>query len=187
MEEKEHVLQILKETKKAIKEDKNIYLKELSNQTIHTASIHQDVDNIAVAVIVYAISKIIERRNYRIYPNWHDFYKKFMFCLDKAINALEKNQIEHFRAQVKCIRKNIDELTGSFKVQVQDVFRRAEVNKASRIYEHGIGMEQTAKLLGISIWELAEYSGETGISDVDLSVTLPIKERLKQAEEIFEK
>lgn len=46
-------------------------------------------------------------------------------------------------------------------------------------------MEQTAKLLGITIWELAEYAGQTGISDVNLSVTLPIKQRIKQAEEIF--
>ena len=46
-------------------------------------------------------------------------------------------------------------------------------------------MEQTAGLLGITIWELAEYAGQTGISDVNLSVTFPIRQRIKQAEEIF--
>jgi len=47
-------------------------------------------------------------------------------------------------------------------------------------------MEQTAKLLGITIWELAEYAGQTGISDVNLTVTMPVEKRLKQAQEMFE-
>jgi len=46
-------------------------------------------------------------------------------------------------------------------------------------------METTAKLLGITVWELAEYAGQTGISDVNLNITLPIKKRIRIAEEIF--
>ena len=59
------------------------------------------------------------------------------------------------------------------------------IKKASRIYEHGISMQKTAKLLGISIWELAEYSGQTGISNVNLSITLDVKERIKNAMEFL--
>ena len=47
-------------------------------------------------------------------------------------------------------------------------------------------MEKTSKLLGITLWELAEYAGQTGIADVNLGVTMPIKQRIKLAEEIFE-
>ena len=185
MKEVENVLRILRETKKAIKEEDNVKLKELSDQTIHTASIYQDSDNIAVAVIVYALSKILERTRYRYYKNWPRFFKTFILCIDRAISAIEKNQIEYFREQVKCIRKEMNDLTGNFKMHVQDVFKKAEVSKASRIYEHGISMEQTSKLLGITIWELAEYAGQTGISDVDIGITLPVKNRIKQAMEIF--
>ena len=46
-------------------------------------------------------------------------------------------------------------------------------------------MQKTAKLLGISIWELAEYSGQTGISNVNLSITLDVKERIKNAMEFL--
>lgn len=185
MQERENVLRILKETREAVKKEDNLKLKELSNQTIHTASIYQDADNIAVAVVVYALSKILERKNYQHYRSWPRFFKNFLLCLDRAISALEKNQDDFFREQVKCIRKEISSLTGSLKRHIQDVFRKAEINKASRIYEHGISMQQTAKLLGISIWELAEYSGQTGISDVNLSITLPEKSRIRIAQEIF--
>ena len=46
-------------------------------------------------------------------------------------------------------------------------------------------MEQTAKLLGITMFELADYAGKTGISDVPESKTLDAKSRIKLAEEIF--
>ena len=46
-------------------------------------------------------------------------------------------------------------------------------------------MEQTAKILGISVWELAEYAGQTGIADVNYAITMPIRERIKIAEGAF--
>jgi len=187
MEERDNVLRILRETKTAIEKEDIVSLKELSNQTIHTASISQDTDNIAVAVIVYAISKILERKNFRDYKQYPVFYKTLKLCISRAIDALEKDQIDYFRNQLKCLRKDISGLTGNFKKHIQEVFKRAEINKASRIYEHGISMQQTARLLGISIWELAEYTGQTGISDVNLNITMPEKARIKQALKIFEK
>jgi hypothetical protein len=105
--------------------------------------------------------------------------------LSIAIIALRKSDIEKFRTALKEIRKRVGKISGHLKGYIQDVFRKAEVNKASRIYEHGISMQQTAELLGISIFELAEYSGETGIGDVDLSVTKDVKERIRIAKEIF--
>jgi len=70
MQEIKHVLDVLKEVEKAIISEDIIKLKDLSNQTIHTASISQDTDNILVAVLIYSISKVIERSNYREYPEW---------------------------------------------------------------------------------------------------------------------
>lgn len=185
MIEKEHVLNILRQAKLAVKDEDVVKLKSLSNQTIHSSSIQQDADNVAIAVIVYSLSKIIERKKYTYYEEWPAFYKIYIKSIDDAILDLEKDDIKGFRENINKIRKEINKLSGRFKKYIQDVFRKAEINKASRIYEHGISMQQTAKLLGISIWELAEYAGQTGISDVDLSITMPIKQRLKNAEEMF--
>jgi len=101
------------------------------------------------------------------------------------IKALEKNNIDLFRNEVNMNRKLIQQLSGNLKKNIDYVFRKAKINKASRIYEHGISMEKTAKILGISIWELAEYAGKTGVGDVNLAVTMPIRNRIKLAEEIF--
>ena len=60
IEERDNVLRILKETKRALERGDASKLRLLSDQTINTASRTQDPDNIAVAVIVYSLSKIIE-------------------------------------------------------------------------------------------------------------------------------
>lgn len=185
IEEKSHVIELLKETLKAINQEDIIKLKDLSNQTIHSASIYQDMDNIIVAVVIYSVSKIIERSNYRDYPQWKPFIQSLKSHLEHAHNALEKDDLSRFRFEIKKIRKAISKLSGNFKYHIQDVFRKAEINKASRIYEHGISMAQTSKLLGVSIWELAEYAGNTGIGEVDLNKTLSEKKRVEIAMNMF--
>ena len=187
MEEKGHVLEVLEKTKEALKKEDYVTLKELSDQTLHTASINQDPDVISLAVIIYSLSKMIERTNYHEYKNWNNFYGSYKLGLDKLIEYLKKNKIEEFRNEIEVIRVLIQKLTGNLKQHMQEVFRKAEINKASRIYEHGISMEKTAKILGISIWELSEYAGQTGIGNVNLGITKPIKERIKLVQNFFKK
>ena len=184
--EKEHLLGILKEVKKALEDKDIIKLRELSNQTIHSASVEQDDISIAFAVVVYSLSKITERTNYQEYPGWKSFMAKFLLYLDRSLYALERNNEKKLRKEIKEIEHLIDKLTGKLKMHVQYVFEKARINKASRIYEHGISMERTAKLLGVTIFELAEYAGRTGISDIDLSRTLPVDKRIKYVTEMFQ-
>ncbi len=187
MKEKENVLKILKETQKALKTNNVVKLKEISNQTIHTASITQDSDNVALAVIVYSLSKIIARQDYKKYSGLSKFQQLSIDSIDKAIVAVDKGDDKKLRQNLTLIRKAIDKLSGKLKSYIQEVFRKASINKASRIYEHGISMERTASLLGITMFELSEYAGQTGISDVHFGKTLEIKKRLKLAVEMFGK
>ncbi len=185
MKEGSNILRIFEETKEAVEKKDIIKLKELSNQTIHTASLEQDADNIAVAVIIYSLSKIIEREDYRKYSGWDQFYKTIILLINNSIISLKKNDEKKFKEGLRLVRQAINKLSGKLKFYIKDVFRRATINKASRIYEHGISMEKTASLLGITMFELAEYSGQTGISDASENKTLSVKSRIKLAEEMF--
>ncbi len=185
MQERENILDILIKAKEAVKKEDIALIKELSNRTIHSASIYSDTDNIAVAIIVYSLGKIVERKKYQSYPAWPAFFQACMNGLSIAIIALQKEDMEKFRIALTEIRKRVSRISGHLKGYIQDVFRKAEINKASRIYEHGLSMQKTAELLGISVFELAEYAGSTGIGDVDLGITKDIRERIKIAREIF--
>ena len=184
MQEKENVLKILEGTKKAIDKEDIVELKSLSDRTVHTASISQDPDNIAVAVIVYSLSKIIEREQYKQQSGWNKFYKTYIKAIDNLILAIKGNDDGKIKLQLETIRKEINALSGNLKKYIQDVFRKASINKASKIYEHGISLEQTANLLGISIWELASYAGQK-TDDIISTKTLDIKQRIKIAEDMF--
>ncbi len=185
MIEKENILNILKETQIALRAGDVVKLKEMSNRTIHTASIEQDSISLVLAVLIYSLSKILERKDYQKYPEWKIVYKSIRVSLDKAILAVNKGDEKALRENLSLTRKSILKLSGKLKIYIQDVFRRASINKASRLYEHGISLERTASLLGVTMFELSEYSGRTGISDVPLGKTLGVKERLNLAMEIF--
>lgn len=186
MQEKENVLRILQETKDAIKNNDSFRLKELSDQTIHTASIAQDPDNIAVAVAVYSLSKIIERKKYHEFTGWNQFYKLITAAVDNSIDAIKRDDNKRLKESLLSIQKVISKLSGDLKTYIQDVFRKAQINKASKIYEHGISMEQTANLLGVTLFELAAYAGQKPeISNAPLTNTLNIKARIKIAMDLF--
>lgn len=183
MQEKENILKILEETKKAISNENFIELKHLSNQTNNTASRTQDPDNIAIAVIVYSLSKIIERKQH------HDGASKFYNTIVKAINnsitSLKKDDEAKLKINLEAITKEINKLSPDLRKYIQDVFRKASINKASKIYEHGISMEKTASLLGVSMYELASYAGQTNISEAKETKTMDVKNRIKLAMEMF--
>ena len=82
-------------------------------------------------------------------------------------------------------RKSVTVVSINLKPYIEEVLRKASINKASKIYEHGLSMGKTAKLLGISEWELAEYTGQTRMADLPQNVTMGEKERAKMALEFF--
>jgi len=185
MQEKENVLRILTETREAIKEEDVVKIRELSNQTIHTASIAQDPDNVAVAVIVYSIGKIIERKIEKNEKKCAGLCAQFSLYLEKIIEALRKNNESKAREYLNLIRKEIDKLSDKYRTYIKDVFQKASINKASKIYEHGVSMERTASLLGITMFDLASYAG-TRDTDGVLMKGINVKTRIKNALEMFE-
>ena len=185
MHEKNHVLEVLENTKEAIKNQDVARLKELSNQTIHTASTEQDTDSITVAIIVYSISKMVERENQDKTGQCSEFCSFSQQQIEKAINSLKSNDENSFRKSLQAIINSVRKLSPDLKRDIENVFRKARINKATKIYEHGISMEQTAELLGITMYELAEYAGQRQDRNVPLFKTKTAKDRIKLAMDFF--
>ncbi len=83
------------------------------------------------------------------------------------------------------IRNSLNKIEGDLGRYVKDVFRKAEINKAFKLYEHGISSEQTAELLGVSLWDMASYIGQSHIGDAKIAISMPVKDRVAIAEGIF--
>ena len=186
MKEVENVTRVLEQTLYAIENDNALPLKELSDQTIHSATTG-DEDNIMVAVLVYSLGKILSRQDYRSMKGWEGFHRIVTSSLKCSINDLKNNNEDKFRKDFAMIKKAINKISGKLKKYIEEVFKKAEITKASRIYEHGISAGKTAKMLGITLYDLQNYTGQTGISEVGLNQTINEKNRIKMLEELFKK
>ncbi len=185
MQESDNVLRILKETEIAFQNKDAFALKKLSNQTIHTSTIYQDPDNIIVAVLVYVLGKILERQNYTKMDGWQEFQENTSKNLRLTIKSLEAKDLEKFRVYIGKVRNASNKIDSNLKDYIQDVFYKAGINKAFKLYEHGLSSEKTAELLGVSLWDLASYIGQTSISESSIGEAVPTKVRIKMAEDFF--
>lgn len=182
---KEDILNVIRESLIAVETKDAVKLRELSNQTLHSSSIFQDENSISIAVVCYALGKIFERIPYRNYKDWNIFYDVCLVNLKNAKKSLEEEDIKNYQNSIKNILNVIDKLSSNLKKYVKELIIRAQIAKGSRLYEHGISIGRTAELLGISKWDLMDYSGKTGISDVQENISFPIDKRIKFARSLF--
>jgi hypothetical protein len=183
-EECDHFQSVLQKTKEALTHKDATALRELSNQTIHSACNFQDSGSITIAVLIYALSKLVEREDYRKLKNWDAIIKKLNGILDIASKALVQKNFDAYEIYIKKSRQLLESLSVNLKPYIQDVLKKASINKGSKIYEHGISLEQTSKLLGITQWELSDYIGQRSV-DVKQVQTIDVKKRAKMALEFF--
>jgi hypothetical protein len=183
-EEVLHTIQVLESTKGALLNEDAVSLRNLSDQTIHSACAIQDPGSLTIAVLVYSLSKIIERRDSTRIRSWNDFVKRFNSFLDLAIKALKDNKPDKYESYLVMARNSLSSISINLKPYIQEVFRKASINKASKLYEHGLSLGKTSSLLGITQWELADYTGQRDHTD-NIFNTFDVKKRAKMALEFF--
>ncbi len=162
-----------------VKEEGDIaQIKELSNHVIHNASVFQDEDSISVAILIYSLSKIIERKQ-------GDFdYGRLSGMLDSCISNLKNNEVDMFRKSIKKIFDFIRMTDSRLKLYIHEVINQAQIKKGCKLCEHGISIARSAEVLGISQWELMHYVGKTTLID-QFSEQVNVTNRLKIARSLF--
>ena len=171
------ILRILTKVKDKL-ENKDVYgLSELSNQINHNSSIFQDEDSIKLAVIVYSISKIIERNRGKI-------DSKFKRLFIKAKLKLKNHDYENYRKAIDEISLKINELDSKLSQYVIHVLNQAGIKKGSKLLSNGISIARVAELMNLSQWELINYVGKTNIPE-KFGKDTRIKERLQYTRSLF--
>lgn len=162
-----------------LKEEADIaQIRELSNHVIHNASVFQDEDSVSVAIMIYSLSKIIERNQKNI------DYGKISIMLGSCILSLQNNDEENFRKSVKEIFNFIRTMDEKLKLYIHEVINHAQIKKGCKLCEHGVSIARSAEVLGISQWELMNYLGKTTLID-RFSEPVNVANRLKIARSMF--
>ena len=172
------ILQRLTDILEKKEEQDYIELKGLSNRTIHNSSIFQDEDSISIAVMVYAIAKMMDRgMSDRI-------YNMIFSKLISAKDAMEKSDQKIYRKEIKYLFKIISKSDEKLKLYVGDVISQAQMKKAGKIYQHGLSVGTVSDLMGISQWELLRYLGSTSVVEDEYDPK-DIRKRLNFARTVF--
>ena len=178
------VVDVLDRALPYVKEKNSVELKELSNKTVASGSISQDEESISVAVIIYALSKIIERCKFRQPRNWENFYQHILDSLSSASKNLKKNDFKEYKKSISNLFTTINQLDNKLSLYIQEVIEKAKIKKGSMIYEHGISLSRVSELLGISNWELMNYVGNSQIIDAEKNIRRVV-DRLNYTRKIF--
>ena len=152
-------------------------LKELSNHIIHCATIFQDEDSISLAILVYALSKIIERSR-ESFP-----LAGCIHFLEKGAAALEERKDEDYREAIKSIFSIIKKADTKLNLYVGEVIYHASIKKATKMHDHGISVGRASELAGTSQWEMLNYLGKTKVAEHDLFGH--VRKRLNYARSMF--
>lgn len=162
-----------------VKEESDIaHIKVLSNHIIHNASVFQDEDSISVAILIYSLSKIMERKQKDV------DYGKLLSMLNSCILNLKNNQDDFFRKSIKNIFNFIRTMDEKLKLYINEVINQSQIKKGCKLCEHGVSVARASEVLGISRWELMHYIGKTTIID-QFSEPVNISQRLKFARSLF--
>ncbi|MFQ5531500.1 MAG: hypothetical protein ACE5ES_02690, partial [Candidatus Nanoarchaeia archaeon] len=104
--------------------------------------------------------------------------------INKALSSKDKKK---FHEELESMRSEINKVSSNLKQYIKDVFHKASISNASKLYQNGISMGKTSELLGISRYELASFTGQRNISDEEakLCLTCSTKDRIKIAMEMF--
>src|SRR3989338_2613924 len=143
---KQDLMDVVRSGKKIIDAGDSAALKELSDHTIHNASIFQDQYSVSIAVIFYALSKLMERGRLNT--------KKVLQLLEEAEKNIRENNDEGYNKRIKDIFSFISGVDSKLKLYVEEVINQAQIKKSSKMYAHGISLAHAASVLGISQWEL---------------------------------
>lgn len=161
-----------------VKEDKDILeIKELSNSTMHNASVFQDDVSVSIAVAIYALSKIMERHAEQL------DYSKVLRMLASSKTALERDDIGSFNSSIEKLFSEISRIDAKFRIYAQEVITESQVKKGCKLCEIGLSTAKASEIIGVSQWDMMKYLGNTKVGEHSAGVDL--KSRMKFARSLF--
>ncbi len=175
---RQDLLAILRETLASLEKEDYASLKEISDHTIHNASIFQDQDSLSIAVLVYALYKIISKVHEK------NICETVKTSLHQAEENLQNNNIEKYQEIIRTLFKIVAETDDRLHLYIQEVVDGAQIKKGSKLFEHGLSLARAAELLGISRWELMQYVGKTRLAE-QIVGKIDVRDRVRFARRIF--
>ncbi|MFW5746956.1 MAG: hypothetical protein ACOCWQ_05410 [Nanoarchaeota archaeon] len=178
---RQDILAVLTKAQVALQDRDEVILSQISNETIHNASIYQDDLSIDVAIAMYALSKILGRKK----DDKSAFFSACEKLIGKAYAELRTGSLEDYHTTMHEVLRTIKQADRKMSLYIQHVLDQARLKKSAKLYDHGISLAQSASKLGVSQWQLYSYIGKTSMDDAPKSSVRNMKKRLAFTRSLF--
>jgi len=170
-----NIATLLQQSISAISKNDSFRLKQLSDSNIKSALVFQDEDTLSITVVIYALSKLIERTTKK---------RIIISYLQKAANALHSNNDGKYRSQIRALINAIRVEDSRLRKFLSNVIEQAQVKKGCALCDNGLSIEKAASILKVSRWDLMQYLGKTQVYEQS-SELIPTEKRLALARSVF--
>jgi hypothetical protein len=150
--------------------DREMELRELSNNSMESAAIRQDKRMVDISTVAYALAKLMSKPHLFKSDQWNRF---------KAHILQELRAKKSMGEALKRIIEDVNSFDIDLGNYVRDIIEKARIKQASRAYALGISLKQASELTGANFSSLLDYVGATKIHDRPFTKSKSIVDRYK--------
>ena len=161
---------MIREIRKAFEANDDTFLRNLATEMARRAAIEQDRRMAQMAVIAYALSKILTKPHFLRSHNWPRYRHAIISALRDAEEGRENNVLERVERTIR----RIDSEDGHF---VKNVMDKARSKMAAIAYSVGVSAHVAAHLFDADIHDVFDYVGKMKVHDEHVP-KIGIKERI---------
>lgn len=176
-QEKTHTIKVLKKVSDLFSSNTDaINLRQLSDETIHRASIFKEQDAIVLAIITYALFKI-KSDSTKVTTVQRD---KIKLYLENSISSLKESNYSKYNTNLKKLTSLIKKIDLKYSNNIGQLLIKSKIVKGAMMFKHGLSIGFIADLLSISKWDLISYIGKTKFTEVKENID--VQSRLRYLE-----
>ncbi len=159
-------------------------LRETANAAISAAALENNSTKAKLAVIAYALTKLLQKEHFQKEPGWKAFKTQVGKKILNAILAAKKEDTSQMSQILISISDRISMVDREFGNYYENLVEKARVKQASTAYAYGLSLGQAAALTGCNQKELFNYIGYTKMHE-ETPVLGSIEDRVKRLQEIL--
>ena len=159
-------------------------LRETANKAISQAALENDSLKASLAVVAYALGKILEKEHFQKETSWPRIQSSIRSELINAVMLAKKQDFNKLKIALLSITNRISKIDYRFGNYWQNLIEKSRVKQASSAYALGVSLSQATQLTGCDKEELFNYIGFTKMHE-ETPVIKTIRERVESLSSIL--
>jgi len=160
-------------------------LREVTNQSTSSFAIYQKKVWLSIALISYALSKIVEKPRYEKYASkGSKFSDSVSNCIQKAAALCKLGKVADCQTELDNVITQIQTMESRDMRFLSDLIVKGRTKVAATMYAQGLSLDTVVDLTGAERNEVLSYTGKTTVPD-RMGRTFSAKDRMAYARKLL--